>query len=231
MEIDYPSKNKDGKLPILDLKVWVEENTILYEFYRKDMANRILMMSRSAMPSKIKRNVLIQEAIRILRNCSSRLKWDKIAEILTDFCVRMKLSGYNERYRLNIIQSAPRKWEEQKKQDKIGIRPLYRKKQWNRETRKQEKEMKKKQWFRQDNARFTIFCPYTPNSRLFKMWKTKAEEIKKDSKGRVNAKIIERGGTSLKSQLCKLAPVEQERCNDLSCKVCSSNSNRYICVL
>ncbi len=58
------------------------------------------------------------------------------------------------------------------------------------------------------------------------MWKTKAEEIKKDSKGRVNAKIIERGGTSLKSQLCKLAPVEQERCNDLSCKICSSNSNR-----
>ena len=93
MEIDYLSKNKDGKLSILDLKVWVEENTILYEFYRNDMANRILMMSRSVMPSKIKRNVLIQEAIRILRNCSSRLKWDKIAEILTDFCVRMKLSG------------------------------------------------------------------------------------------------------------------------------------------
>ena len=45
MEEDYPSRNEDNKLPILDLKVWVrDDNIILHEFYRKNMASRIIMM-------------------------------------------------------------------------------------------------------------------------------------------------------------------------------------------
>ena len=50
MDEDYPSRNPDGKLPILDLKVWITDGIILHQFYRKSMASRMLMMSTSAMP-------------------------------------------------------------------------------------------------------------------------------------------------------------------------------------
>ena len=107
MEEDFPSRNKDQKLPILDLKVWVrDDNVIMHEFYRKSMACRTLIMGRSAMPRSMKRSVLTQEGIRILRNCSEDLPWHKIEELLTDFSLRMKLSGYNENYRYNIIKSS-----------------------------------------------------------------------------------------------------------------------------
>ncbi len=116
MEEDYPSKNADKKLPILDLKVWVnDENIILYEFYRKSMSSRLVMMQTSAMPKSMKRSVLTQEAIRILRNCSDQLPWSRVTTILSDFCLRMKISGYNERYRLNIIKSAIKRVGETKR--------------------------------------------------------------------------------------------------------------------
>ena len=53
LEVDYPSQHGDGKLPILDLKVWVEKrrretgsgqehdfNVVLHEFYSKDIVSK-----------------------------------------------------------------------------------------------------------------------------------------------------------------------------------------------
>ena len=49
MTEDCPGLNQDGKLPILDLKVWVDSKVeIVYELYRKEMARRSLMLARSA---------------------------------------------------------------------------------------------------------------------------------------------------------------------------------------
>ena len=46
LEVDYPSQHGDGKLPVLDLKMWVEENeknreqrgyqVVMHEFYAKE---------------------------------------------------------------------------------------------------------------------------------------------------------------------------------------------------
>ena len=57
---DYPSRNPDGKLPILDLKVWVgPHGQILYESYRKETASRLLILARSAMSARVKRATMI----------------------------------------------------------------------------------------------------------------------------------------------------------------------------
>ena len=60
LEVDYPSKHPDKKLPILDLKVWVEQREkeiqgsnhmvqiIVYEFYTKEIAPKALINTRSA---------------------------------------------------------------------------------------------------------------------------------------------------------------------------------------
>ena len=35
--IDVPTNHSDGKMPVLDLKVWLEDNKIRYTFYEKPM--------------------------------------------------------------------------------------------------------------------------------------------------------------------------------------------------
>ena len=82
MEIDYPSRHDDRKLPILDLKIRIEsrerreqqqnENIILHGFYSKEVSSKCVVDARSALPWNNKRTILTQELLRILlilRNC------------------------------------------------------------------------------------------------------------------------------------------------------------------
>ena len=55
----------------------------------------------------------------------------------------MKISGYSERYRENIIKSALVAWDRMVEQDEKGERPLYRDNTWRKEERRKEKEKKK----------------------------------------------------------------------------------------
>ena len=74
MEEDIPSNHMDGKLPILDLHCWLDREDgvykIHYDFYRKPMASRRPLKQRSAIPENQKRSILIEEALRRLRNVS-----------------------------------------------------------------------------------------------------------------------------------------------------------------
>ena len=183
MEEDYPSKNTDCKLPILDLKVWVRsDNVLMHEFYRKSMSSRLLMMERSAMPRSMKRSVLTQEGIRILRNCSEDVPWENIETHLTDFSLRMKMSGYNENYRHNVIKSSLTGFQRQKELDKNNIVPMYRDKAWNKTERRKAKERKSAHWFWSDEnikSDFPIFCPFTKDSELLQRWR-KIAEVKRE---------------------------------------------------
>ena len=85
---------ESGKVPLLDLQVWVERETtaegkeewqVVWEFYRKTCARRTLMLARSAMSDRCKRSTLTQEAIRILRNTSLSVPWSRKTELLSDF--------------------------------------------------------------------------------------------------------------------------------------------------
>ena len=70
LELDYPSKHQDGKLPILDLKVWVESREkkterqvgkvpmIMYEFQSTYMDSKAVINARSALSWSTKRTVL-----------------------------------------------------------------------------------------------------------------------------------------------------------------------------
>ena len=100
--------------------------------------------------------------------------FDITAEHLSDFSLRMKLSGYDQGYRHNIICSALVGWEKQKEKDMNGTKPMFRDKNWNKMERKKEKERKSAHWFRMskdNNYDFPIFCPCTPGSDLAKRWK------------------------------------------------------------
>ena len=51
---DCPSLHSSVKMPLLDTQVGVEGGKVLYEHYRKPMANPLLMLEMSAMPAKIR---------------------------------------------------------------------------------------------------------------------------------------------------------------------------------
>ena len=110
---DYPSKHENGFMPLLDIQVKVENNQVKYKFYSKPMSSQYVILSKSAMSDKIKRNTLVQEAIRRLRNTSRDLPWELKAKILSEFSNKMMISGYSEQFRLEVIQSPVRGFEKQ----------------------------------------------------------------------------------------------------------------------
>ena len=125
-------------------------------------------------------------AVEVLENTSRELPWSRKAELLSEFSVRIRTSGYNVKYRQNIIESAMKKWNHKLELDENGERPLYRHRTWKREEREKDKEIKKINWYRKgkrsddtyDFPYFPIFCPATPNGELAKSWGCIAEETK-----------------------------------------------------
>ena len=69
---DYGSNYDDGKLPVLNMKIWIGESAqngtkILHKHYMKDVSSRHLLNYRSAHPEAMKLNVFVNEALRIMR--------------------------------------------------------------------------------------------------------------------------------------------------------------------
>ena len=69
----------------------------MQEYYYKEVATKTVIKSRFAVPEKMKRTVLTQGIIRILRNCSLLH--------VEEFYMRMQYSGYNETYKPQVFKS------------------------------------------------------------------------------------------------------------------------------
>ena len=99
MTIDYPSRYLEGKVPMLDVKMWLEREgdtrRILYEHYEKEMASKSLVHAKSAIPYKMKQTVLTQEMLRILLHCCVDLEWETVQHHLNKFMRKMQYSGYD----------------------------------------------------------------------------------------------------------------------------------------
>ena len=67
VEIDYPSKYEDQMMPILDMKMSMNrQNEVVYMFHKKPQSNKLTMMARSALPDRVKRSTMTNEALRRL---------------------------------------------------------------------------------------------------------------------------------------------------------------------
>ena len=134
-------------MPILDLKVKVSNmGDIYYQFYRKPMAQH--------------------QTDRILRNTKGILPWSDKAEHLSQFVLRMKDSGYSEKFRLEIVQGGVRGFEKQFERDVSGECPLYRPREFQREKRDKAKKLKRVAWQKPSDS--VLFVPPTPGSVLAK---------------------------------------------------------------
>ena len=184
---------------LLDIQVKVENNQVIYKFYSKPMANPFVILSKSAMSDKIKRNTLVQEAIRRLRNTSRTLPWDLKAKILSEFSNKMMISGYSEQFRLEVIQSAVRGYEKQLEKHDKGITPLHRPREFQAEERWKKKHLTKTAWYRPNHA--VCFIQATPGAVLAK----EIQGIFNEEGGRIgmSVRVVETGGTSLKHHLVR----------------------------
>ena len=217
---DCPTVNEDGKMPLLNTHVWVDNNKVMYENYRKPVANQLLMMEMSAMPANMKRTVLTQEVVRIRRNIHPGLPWETTLRHLDNFSQRMRMSGYNENYRFQIIKSGVEGFDKMLKESEDGGRPINSPRTWEEDLRQKNKYFKKKRWYRRGGYDVPLFVPHTPRGELAK--KMKEKEAQNNQGRSIRFRIVEKGGITLEQKLRRSNPWAGEKCGRPKCFPCRS---------
>ena len=135
----------------------------------------------------------------------------------------MKNSGYSAKYRTEILDSALLAFEKMVNDDKAGIKPLFRDREWKKEERSKNKKERKVNWYKAGNKEIEyksiLFVPVTKGGKLVKEIKQREEELNRYSKERI--KIIEGGGVKLKNLLVKKDPFPTMDCELKKCILCS----------
>ena len=217
---DVPSNHSDLYLPVLDVKVKLDcQAKVQYQFYEKPTKNGCVILADSALNWQQKRTILTQEALRRLKNTSVELGQSVGKSHLTNFMLKMKDSGYNERFREEIAASALKAFEMIIENDKKGIKPLHR----NREQMlidKRAKSSSGKNWWKKGKISYNtvLYIPATPNSTLAKMIKKRERELNSNSNLRI--KILEKGGTKFKNKIVKKNPFQPKTCGYRVCPMC-----------
>ena len=112
MEVDYPSKNLSGWMPLLNLKVrMAKDKSVDLMWYRKPVASPYTILNRSALPPSVKRISLVQYGLTMLLNTRSELQEEKRGWLMEELAEMMMVSGYNEDFRRGIIESVVRGYE------------------------------------------------------------------------------------------------------------------------
>ena len=229
-EEDVCSNYADGKLPILDLKVWkeyAEESgvvTIKHEFYKKPMASRATLRANTAYPTSKIRSVMVEEVLRRLRNCSPECTWEERGKYLTEFAVALKSSGHSEHFRQVVFEKAVARFEKELANHHDGTADLYR----TREERERQIVLKggkadKDSWFRQkegdSDQRVTsiLSVPYTSKSSLTSEVKRIFDKTQLPTG--LKSKAQESSGSKLQHCLVRPDPFPRERCQRAGCPV------------
>ena len=108
LEADAPSNYSDNKIPMLDIKIWTDDNQrqLWWKFFKKDMANKMTVHRRSALSYKEKTHTMWNECLRRLRNTHYDLP-DKVRHNhLTEYSKSMKLSEWKQEDRYATIKGA-----------------------------------------------------------------------------------------------------------------------------
>ena len=229
--IDTPCNYEDGKMPALDIKVNInvkKNNRIDYEFYEKPTKNSRVILFDSAINSASKRTILTQECLRRLRNTKVELGEDIRNIHLNNFMLKLKNSGYSKKYRMEILRSALLAFDKMLEDNKNNVKPLFRKRSWNKEEREAMKVNKKVNWYK--NAakgityRSVLFVPPTPGGVLAKELRKREEELNKCNEERI--KIVEKGGIKVGNMLIKKDPFKKEKCMVSLCPLCQNSTNK-----
>ena len=139
----------DGKLPSLDIAIWVvADRLIMYEHYEKTMASNLLVEAKSALSLEVKQATLSEEVARRLRNTSLRLDSSRRVEILERACVKMKTSGHSDEVIRCAVEQGIRAFDAKIKRSRLdtkdpGYQPLFPKAGWRKDLKSRESPEKR----------------------------------------------------------------------------------------
>ena len=126
-----------------------------------------------------------------LRNIRPELPWEVTVKHLNNFCQRMKASGYNENYRLQILKAGMTGYDRMLEVERAGGRPVNQPRSWDEDNRQKKKALQSKTWYRKGGFDVPLFVPCTPGGELAKRM-TRMEEL--NNQGRSVRFRIDGGG-------------------------------------
>ena len=111
---------------------------------------------------------------------------------------KMKNSGYDVKFRLEVLKSSINGFEKIVEDSKNGIKPIYRSKTWKESNNwNAKKKSKKENWWKgksQVENKSVIFVPSTPRGELAKMFREVEKQQRIENKNSMNFQIIEQTG-------------------------------------
>ena len=125
-EVDYPSLHENGRLPVLDLNMFIANDKIEFGFFRKPIASPFLILYKSAINSQTKRNSILQDGLRRLRNLSPGIGQSERIQTLNFLSYQMLISGYDQHYRVNMIKGILERQDQVDQQVRDGTFVKYR---------------------------------------------------------------------------------------------------------
>ena len=219
MTVDYPSNHPSGRMPILDLEVWVEDGVIYHQFYKKPMASRDLVSAITAFSTAKKRSILMEEGLRRLRNCFPGMSWREKVVHLNRFSSDLKRSGHSPSFRKTILRRIIAKYDTDLSNHEEGRKKMYRSRQERTEMKSSRTVFGQRDtWFRSGGFTSTLTVPATPNGLL-------AEIVRKNlDKGRqpvgTKTKVIEDGGVGASCGIVKSNTFPRDKCERWDCVLC-----------
>jgi hypothetical protein len=156
-------------------------------------------------------------------NCNQYVPENERDDILQQFVLKMRRSGYSGKFRMKIINAADRIYKTKISEDSQGIRPLYRGRGYRAAERKLASEKKRINWCnkKQKGGKYysaPLIMDPTPGGEL----KNEIDKICREEgeQGGMWIKVVERGGTKIKS-VCKSNPLATKGCKRGNCGICN----------
>ena len=199
MEVDVPSRNPNGRLPVLDLGLYIEENIVKHGFYSKPMSNPFVIMYNSAIPNSTKQSSLLQEGLRRIRNMGQNVPNLEKISVLNKFMNSLMISGYDHQYRYHMLRGILNREREIEEQILSGHRRRYRNRDQIQEQKNSSMGKYANTWFLSGKNQNTLKVQGAPESALL-------ESLRKPLKNNICAeggstKFVEMGGKPITAGL------------------------------
>jgi hypothetical protein len=225
LTVDTPGAHTSTYMPVLDLQVKtvLGGRRIAHKFYSKPVCTPYTILEKSAHSARTKFSTLTQECVRRLLNTNEYVSEIEKKEIMCEYNNRLRRSGYLGRYRQKVIEAAHKIYRKKCEVSESGGQPLYREKQWNREQRQIDKEMKRKHWYRNGKKGGDItHAPLILDPTHDRELKKKIQEVcdKEAKLSGIRLKVLERGGPKIKLDV-KSNPLADKGCGRPLCLVCT----------
>ena len=197
---------------------------IEYEFYRKPVTNKCVMLNTSANSMQQKMATLTQMCFMRLHNTSPDASENTKIRVLDDFMQDLHISGYTENDRKCILKGGINTYKRIKSLELSGTRPFYRPNSYKKVERKIIKKNKKNNWFKGKNSddkfKSVMFVEATPGDKLLKMMRETEDKYRISNDHRI--KFVSKAGTKLVNLVERRNPFEA-KCKKNECPVCDNS--------